>query len=166
MPHTDQSLYSSRGNCCPIVCIIFKTTPDPRLRAGCQAVLMAARGRRHHQMVDDVGVSVRTLQHWLNTYKEHGLTGLLIRWALGRTSKIPVTLAPEILTWGKHGPTACGSDRANWTYAKLATHLYRTLGLIVSANSMRIFCTRYHVQHYRSAYRYRKAGPVQQEWAR
>lgn len=37
---------------------------------------MAAQGQRHHQVVEDVSVSVRTLQHWLNTYKERGLTGL------------------------------------------------------------------------------------------
>lgn len=144
----------------------FKTTSDPRLRTRCQAVLMATRGRRHQQIAADVGVSVRTLQRWLNTYKERGLTGLKIRWAPGRPPKIPETVAPEILTWVKDGPTACGLDRANWTYAELATQLYRTRGLTVSASTMRAFCQRRGVRPYRPTYRYLKADPAQQEAAR
>lgn len=144
----------------------FKTTTDPRLRVRCQAMLMAARGRRHHHIAVDVGVHVRTLQRWLNAYKEQGLSGLPIRWAPGRTPKIPEPLAPEILTWVKDGPTACGLDRANWTYTELATHLYRTHGITVSESTMRAFCTRHGVRPYRPTYRYLKANPAQQEAAR
>jgi transposase len=46
----------------------FHTTPDRRLRDRCQAILMAARGRRHRQIAEDLGVSGRTLQRWLNAY--------------------------------------------------------------------------------------------------
>ena len=31
----------------------FKTTPDPRLHHRCQAILMAARGRRHRHIAAD-----------------------------------------------------------------------------------------------------------------
>ncbi len=104
----EEAIYSSRGNVCPMVCVIlpdkslytredhllikitlqeqeprqleaiWKTTTDPRLRTRCQAVLMAARGRRHHHLAEDVGGTSRTLQRWLNPSKEPGLTSLQI----------------------------------------------------------------------------------------
>jgi transposase len=62
----------------------------------CQAVLMAARGRPHRHMAEDLAVSVRTLQRWLHRFHQRGLGGLVIRWASGRAAKIPASLAPEI----------------------------------------------------------------------
>jgi len=44
----------------------FTTTADRRLRDRCQAILMADRGRRHHQIAEDLRVTPRTLQRWLN----------------------------------------------------------------------------------------------------
>ena len=46
----------------------MKTTPDARLRLRYQAVLMAARGRPHSHIAEDLAVSVRTLQRWLNRF--------------------------------------------------------------------------------------------------
>ena len=43
------------------------TTRDRRLRDRCQALLMAARGRRHRQIAADLGISPRPLQRWLQT---------------------------------------------------------------------------------------------------
>src|SRR3712207_8313651 len=68
---------------------VMKTTPDARLGMRCQAILMAARGRPHGHIAEDLAVSVRTLQRWLNRYHQQGLGGLEIRWALGRAAKIP-----------------------------------------------------------------------------
>jgi transposase len=144
----------------------FKTTLNRRLRHRCQAILMAARGRRHHHIAADLGISPRTLQRWLQAYQTHGLDGLTIRWALGRTPHIPAALAPEILAWIKAGPAGCGLDRANWTYAELATYLYQTHGLTVSESTMRAFRTKHGVRPYRPTYRYLKGDPDQQEAAR
>jgi transposase len=144
----------------------FKTTPNRRLRHRCQAILMAARGRRHHHIAEDLGTSTRTLQRWLHAYQTHGLGGLTIRWALGRTPHIPTALAPEILAWIKAGPAGCGLDRANWTYAELATHLYCTHGIAVSESTIRAFCTKHGVRPYRPTYRYLKGDPDQQATAR
>lgn len=144
----------------------FQTTPDRRLRHRCQAILMAARGRRHRLIAEDLGISVRTLQRWLNTYQAGGLAGLTIQWAAGRAPRIPAALAPAMLTWVKQGPAGCGLDRANWTYAELATHLYRMHGIAVSESTMRSFCTKQGVRPYRPTYRYLKADPARQTAAR
>jgi len=144
----------------------FKTTPDRRLRDRCQALLMAGRGRPHTAIAEDVRVSPRTLQRWLNAYQTGGLEGLTIRWAPGRAPHIPATLTPAILRWVQQGPLGCGLDRANWTYAELATHLYQTQGIAVSASTMRAFCTKQGVRPYRPTYHYGKADPARQETAR
>ena len=140
----------------------FTTTPDRRLRTRYQAMLMASRGRRHRQIAEDLSLSGRTLQRWLHAYPAQGLAGLKPRWVPGRTAKIPEAMAPEILTWVQAGPAGCGLDRANWTYAALATYLYQTKGLAVSATTMRMFCQRHGVRPYRPAYRYLKAAPEEQ----
>jgi transposase len=145
---------------------VMNTTPDARLRIRCQAVLMAARGRPHGHIAEDLAVSVRTLQRWLNRYHQQGLGGLEIRWAPGRVAKIPASLTPEILGWVRQGPAGCGLDRANWTYEELAIYLYQVKGLTVSATTMRTFCQRHGVRPYRPTYQYLKANPAQQEIAR
>jgi transposase len=144
---------------------IVKTT-EGRLRTRCQAVLMAHRGRQHRHIAEDLGVTVRTLQRWLRAYQAKRLTGLQLRWRPGRRARIPAALAPEILGWILQGPAGCGLDRANWTYAELATQLYRTHGIAVSASTMRAFCTNHGVRPYRPTSHYLKADPEQQTQAR
>jgi transposase len=145
---------------------MVNTTSEGRLRTRCQAILMAHRGRQHRHIAEDLGVTVRTLQRWLRAYQDQRLAGLKLRWRPGRRARIPAALAPEILGWILQGPAGCGLDRANWTYAELATQLYRTHGITVSTSTMRAFCASYGVRPYRPTYRYRKADPVQQAAAR
>jgi transposase len=140
----------------------FHTTRDRRLRDRCQAILMAARGRRHRQIAEDLGMSGRTLQRWLNAYQAEGLAGLTIRWASGRAPHIPHALASDILAWVTQGPSGCGLDRANWTYAELAAYLYRIKGIAVSESTMRTYCTKHGVRPYRPTYHYLKADPARQ----
>jgi transposase len=140
----------------------FHTTLDRRLRDRCQAILMATRGRRHRQIAEDLGVSGRTRPRWLNAYQAEGLAGLTIRWAPGRAPHIPESLAPEILAWVRQGPAGCGLDRANWTYAELAAHLYRMQGIAVSESTMRAYGAKHGVRPYRPTYRYLKADPARQ----
>jgi transposase len=144
----------------------FQTTPNARLRARCQAILMAHRGRRHRHIAEDLGVSVRTMQRWLRVYQTKRFAGLKIRGVPGRRPRLPEALASAILTWITQGPPGCGLDRANWTYAELAAYLYSTHGITVSASTMRAFCTRHGVRPYRPTYQYLKADPAQQETAR
>jgi transposase len=124
----------------------FKTTTARRLRDRCQAILMADRRRPHSQIAADLGITARTLQRWLNAYHKASLAGWHIPWAPGRPPFLPASLAPVILTWVQQGPSGCGLDRANWTYAELATYLSQTMGMAVSETTMRTCCPKHGVR--------------------
>jgi len=110
----------------------FKTTEDRRLRERCQAVLMAGNGRRRRQIAQDLVVHRASVHAWLKSYRRQGLEGLKIHWAPGQPARIPPRFAPIIIDWVKKGPMGCGLNRANWSFAELATHLYQTHGIEVS----------------------------------
>jgi transposase len=144
----------------------FKTTSDRRLRARCQAVLMASRGRKRQTIAQDVGVHRTTVRRWLTHYHERGVEGLQIHWAPGQPRRIPETLVPMIQDWVKGGPQGCGLDRANWTYEELATYLYQTMGIEVQRTAMRDFCQRHGIRPYRPTYHYLRGDPQKQQEAR
>jgi len=144
----------------------FKTTADRRLRNRCQALLMVNRGRCHYQIAEDLRVTPRTLQRWRNAYRTGGLDGLTSQWAPGRAPRIPETVAQEVVAWVKQGPAGGGLDRANWTAAALAPYLYQAKGIVVSARTMRAFCTKHGIRPYRPTSQYLKGDPDQQATAR
>ena len=144
---------------------LFKSTPDRRLRARCQAVLMAARGRARREIAQDVGIHRTTLRLWLQSYREQGLAGLSIQWAPGPQARISQEVAPRIVAWVKGGPASCGLQRANWTYAELAAYLYQQTGIAVSETTMREFCHRQQMRPYRPTYRYLRGDPRRQAQA-
>jgi transposase len=125
------------------------TTAEGRRRLRCQAILMAHRGRRPRHIAEDLGVTVRTLQRGLRAYQDTRLVGLKLQRRPGRRARIPAALAPESPGWILHGPSGCGLDRANWTYAELATPLSRTHGITVSTSTMRAFCASHGGRPYR-----------------
>ncbi|MFO0627220.1 MAG: transposase [Polyangiales bacterium] len=69
------------------------------------------------------------MRRWLQAGVRRGWPASRSKWAPGATPLIEETLAPEILEWVRQGPTACGLNRANWTSAELAAHLWRTHGV-------------------------------------
>ena len=144
----------------------FKTSSDRRLRDRCQATLMSARGRHRPEAAQDLGVSTRTLQRWLNAYVRAGLDGLKPNWGPGHPPKIPPHLAPEIIQWVKLGPVGCGLNRANWTYAELKDHLRKTHGIRVGTRTMGDFCHRHGIRPYRPTYRFLRGDPEAQQRAR
>lgn len=144
----------------------FRTTPDRKYRDRLQIVLMADRGRRPADIAADLGISTRTVPRWLNAYLDRGLDGLRPRKAKGAAPKVPDRLAAEVKRWVIEGPAACGLDRANWTYAELADHLFKTRGIAAGRSAVVRFCRKLGVRVYRPTYRFRRADPAKQEKAR
>jgi transposase len=144
----------------------FQTTADRRLRDRAQIVLLAQRGRPHQDIADDLGITSRSVQRWLNAYLERGLDGLRPRHAPGARPKLTADLAPALRQWVIDGPAKQGLDRANWTYAELADHLHRAKGVRVRKSAMQVFCRKHGIRPYRPTYRFLRGDPAKQAAAR
>jgi len=144
----------------------FRDTTDRRWRDRAQIVLLAQRGRPHQAIAEDLGISPRTVQRWLNAYLERGLDGLRTRRAPGAKPKLTADLAPVLQQWVIGGPARQGLDRANWTYAELADHLYKARGIRVQKSAMQVFCHKHDIRPYRPTYRFLRGDPVKQAAAR
>ena len=144
----------------------FRRTTDRKLRDRLQIVLLAHRGRQHQDIADDLGIAPRTVQRWLNAYLDRGPDGLWPRKPKGAQAKVPAALADEVRRWVLSGPAVCGLDRANWTHAELADHLFKTHGIRASRAAMGRFCRKLGIRVYRPSYRYLRGDPIKQEQAR
>ena len=144
----------------------FRQATDRKLRDRLQIVLLAHRGRPHRGIAQDLAVSPRTVQRWLNAYLDGRLPGLQPRRAKGAAAKIPADLADEVRRWVIEGPARQGLDRANWTHAELADHLYKAKGLRASRAAMGRFCRKAGIRVYRPSYRYLRGDPDKQAKAR
>jgi transposase len=145
---------------------LFRTTDDRTLRGRLQIILMAARGRPHQGIATDLGIAPRTVQRWLNAYLDRGPGGLRPRKAKGAAPKLTAGLAPLLRRWVIEGPDAQGLDRANWTYAELADHLFKAQGVRVQKSAMREFCHRHDIRPYRPTYCFLRGDPAKQAAAR
>jgi transposase len=145
---------------------VLRTTGDPKLRTRVQIVLMAHRGRPHGQIACDTATSRSSVQRWLNAYLERGLEALRPRKPGKPRPKLTADLAPVLRNWIIEGLQAQELDRANWTHAELAEHLYRTHGVRVGKSAMQVFCRRHDIRPYRPSYRFLRGDPEQQAAAR
>jgi transposase len=140
----------------------LRTTTDAKLRTRAQIVLMAHRGRPHGQIACDTGTSRSSVQRWLNAYLGRGLDALRPRKPGRPRPKLTDDLAPTLRSWVIEGPQAQGLDRANWTHAELAEHLFRTRGVRVGKSAMQAFCRKHDIRPYRPTYRFLRGAPERQ----
>ncbi len=143
----------------------FLQATDRKLRDRLQIVRLAHRGRPHKDIAADLGTTPRTVQRWLNTYLDGGIAALRPRKARGHDPAIPAHMAGEIRRWVIDGPATHGLDRANWTHAELADHLFKTQGIPASRLAMQRFCRRHEIRPYRPTYRHLRGDPVKQAMA-
>lgn len=145
---------------------VLRGTTDPQLRTRVPIVLMAHRGRPHGQIACDTATSRSSVQRWLNAYLERGLDALRPRKPGKPHPKLTDDLAPVLRGWVIGGPQAQGLDRAHWTHAELAEHLFRTRGIRVGKSAMQAFCRKYEIRPYRPTYRFLRGDPEKQAAAR
>ena len=111
----------------------FRHETDPKYRDRIHIIRLACRNRPHQDIAQDLAITPRTVQRWLNAYLDRGLDGLRPRKPKGAPARIPTHLADEVKRWVINGPAACGLDRANWTHEELADYLLKTKGIQTSA---------------------------------
>jgi transposase len=144
----------------------FRDETDPQFRDRIHIVRLASRDRPHQQIAADLAITPRTVQRWLNAYRDRGLDGLRPRKARGAPGKIPAALADEIRRWVIDGPAKQGLDRAGWTHEELADHLYKTHGIKTSRSAVQRFCAKIDIRLYRPTYRYLRGDPDKQARAK
>jgi transposase len=144
----------------------FRQETDPKYRDRIQIVRLANRDRPHKVIAQDLALTPRTVQRWLNAYLERGLDGLRPRKAKGATGKIPAELADEVKRWVIEGPAGQGLDRANWTHEELADHLLKAKGIRTSRPAVGRFCRKLGIRLYRPSYHYERGKPEKQAQAR
>lgn len=144
----------------------FHSATDAKLRDRLNAVRLAHRGRQRQDIADQLGMSTRSVQRWLNAYLERGPDGLVPRKPPGAAPKIPAALADELRRWVIQGPAKQGLDRANWTHEELAEHLYRRHGIRTSRSAIQRLCRKLDIRLYRPTYRYLRGDPSAQQKAR
>jgi transposase len=144
----------------------FREETDSKYKGRIHIVRLAARDRPHKAIAEDLAVTPRTVQRWLNAYLERGLDGLRPRKAKGAPGKIPAELADELKRWVIEGPAKQGLDRANWTHEELADHLLKTKGIRTSRPAVGRFCRKLGIRLYRPSYRYLRGNPEKQAQAR
>jgi transposase len=146
--------------------LAFCQETDRKYRDRIQIIRLASRDRPHQEIAQDLAITPRTVQRWLNAYLEQGLDGLRPRKAKGAPGKIPAALADEVCRWLIDGPAKQGLDRANWTHEELADHLYKTHGIATSRSAMQRFCQKIGIRVYRPTYRFLRGKPEKQEAAK
>jgi transposase len=146
--------------------LTFRTAADAKLRHRAQIVLMAHRGRPHGDIATDLACSRSSVQRWLNAYLDRGLDGLTPRKAPGAKPKLTPDLVPVVRQWVIEGPAPQGLDRANWTYAELADHLYKTRGVRVRKSALHAFGAKHGIRPYRPTYRFLRGDVAKQAKAR
>jgi transposase len=144
----------------------YRKETHPKYRDRIQIIRLASRDRPHQQIAQDLGITPRTVQRWLNAYLDGGLDALRPRQAPGAPGKIPAALADEIRRWVIEGPVQQGLDRAGWTHEELAAHLYQTHGIKTSRSAMQRFCAKIDIRLYRPTYRYLRGDPEKQAQAK
>jgi transposase len=144
----------------------FHSATDVKLRDRLNAVRLVYRGGKRQDIADQLGMSTRSVQRWLNAFLERGLDGLAPRQAPGATPKIPAALTEEVRRWVIQGPAPQGLDRANWTHEELAEHLYRTHGVRTSRSAVQRLCRKLDIRLYRPTYRYLRGDATKQQKAR
>jgi transposase len=146
--------------------LAFRAATDHKLRDRLNVVRLAHRGRKRQDIADELGMSTRSVQRWLNAYLERGPDGLTPRKAPGAKPKIPAELVDEIRRWVIEGPAKQGLDRANGTHPELAEHLYRAHGVRTSRSAVQRLCAKLGIRLYRPTYRYLRGDEAKQQKAR
>jgi transposase len=100
-------------------------TPAELERRRRLAVRRVRSGYTQKEVADFLGVHPRTVQRWMQTYREHGMRGLKARPASGRPPKLSLQQERKVLRWFRQSPTEFGFTTELWTAPRVAELILR-----------------------------------------
>jgi len=94
-------------------------------------VLWMSEGRRRKDVAELAGVSLPTVDRWVDRYAEHGLAGLEERKRGAGREQVPAWVAARILALTRMSPPA-ETGLSHWSSRAMAAYLKRAEGITVS----------------------------------
>jgi len=92
-------------------------------------VMRASAGRSQIEVARAMGVSVRSVQRWLDAWKAQGDAGLVGGRPSGRPPRLSEQQAAQVLSWLETEASSFGFVTDRWTATRLGVLIERTFGL-------------------------------------
>jgi len=89
------------------------------------AVRRANSGYTQQEVADFFGVHVRSVQRWVQAYREQGPAGLKAKPAAGRPPTLSYSEERQVLRWFRHSPGEFGFPTELWTAPRVADVIRR-----------------------------------------
>ena len=89
------------------------------------AVERVRSGYTQQEVADFFGVHVRSVQRWMQTYREHGLRGLKPTPVTGRPPRLSAEQERQVLGWFRRSPREFGFPTELWTAPRVAQLIQR-----------------------------------------
>jgi len=89
------------------------------------AVDRVRRGYIQQEVADFFAVQLRSVQRWMNAYRERGRAGLKAKPPPGRPPKLSPDQQRQVLRWFLHSPTDFGFSTELWTAPRVRNLIYR-----------------------------------------
>lgn len=89
------------------------------------AVTRVRSGWKQEDVARFLGVHRRSVQRWVQAYREHGAAGLKAKPASGRPRRLTLVQERQVLSWLRRSPGSFGFPTELWTAARVAEVIRR-----------------------------------------
>ena len=89
------------------------------------AVSRIRSGYTQEEVADFFDVCLRSVERWMQAYREHGMAGLKAKPHPGRPPKLSVAEERQVLRWFRHSPQEFGFSSELWSAPRVAELIQR-----------------------------------------
>lgn len=130
---------------------LHRETNDADVRSRCDMILLSNEGLSPPQIAKRVRFSRYTVVRYIRRYEAEGVAALFTKPRSGRPRRVSPKYEAKLLEAVEQGPRSLGLPFSNWTTAKLADHLAKQTGIVISPRQ---------VENYLKAHGWRLRRPV------
>jgi transposase len=112
------------------------STRDAKVFRNATIILLSAAGNAKPQIACELGCSLGTVDHARRAYRQRGLAGLIPQTSPGRPSRATPEYRETLKATVKTPPQTLGYGFSVWSLARLAQHLQRKTGILLSEDQL------------------------------
>jgi transposase len=116
---------------------LLQSTTDARVMRNVMVILLSSQGRSKEWLVDELGLSLGTVNNIRRGYRLRGLMGLKPLPRLGRRSRATPQFRDTLRRTALSPPQSLGYRFRAWSAPRLANHLERETGLRFGEDQIR-----------------------------